>query len=196
MILVNGMPKSGTHAVMAWLSRMGLKRCPGVMFSADGRVQIAGKALSIGTLLDIPDNVFMQAHVAASLDLGGFCVLTVLRDPRNVLVSYCRHRSRHDELEVSIAEAIKDFWGQPFVPLYRDFLGWRGKSIVVRYEDLVADHVGDGASIYDDQPEWDSWIGNTRTGAPSNWEDHWDDEAERAFVESDGLDLLDRAGYI
>lgn len=197
MIVVNGLPKSGTHAVMAWLSRMGLKRCPGVIAPEDGRLKVHGSGgLSVHTLSVVPDNTFIQAHVPAELPLKGFSVVTVFRDPRNVLVSYVRHRARWSGAEITLAEAISDFWGAPFVDVYDSYLGWHGRCVAMKYESLAPDHVGDGSEIYaPDRPQWDKWIGNTRTGSPSDWRARWDDAAEEAWREAGGPALLARAGY-
>jgi hypothetical protein len=197
VIVVNGMAKSGTHAVMAWLSRMGLKRCPGVIAPDDGRLKVHGSGgLSVHTLSIVPDNTFIQAHVPASWALKRFSVVTIFRDPRNVLVSYVRHRLRWSGIELTLAGALGDFWGLSFVESYQSYLGWHGRSIVLRYEDLAADHVGEGSDIYaPDRPAWDQWIGNTRTGSPSDWREHWDDEAEEAWRKAGGPELLVRAGY-
>jgi hypothetical protein len=192
--VVNGIPKSGTHAMMAWLYRMGLKRVPGTILACgeDQELHVTGAmALTIDALRLAPDNVFILAHVNACHRLDGFRVVTVFRDPRNVLVSYCRHRMREEGLDIPISQAIEDFWGAPFVSLYSGFLNWRGRSIVVRYEDLPAGMIGDGRGMYSEAPR--DW--NTRTGSPSNWLEWWDSKAEETWSRHGGPDLLVRAGY-
>lgn len=189
MIVVNGLPKSGTHAVMSWLTQMGLKRRPGTILpSPDGLHVVGGDIHSIEQ--DGREGYFILAHVPARLALPG-SVITVFRDPRNVLVSYCRHREREDCDRPSLVEAIGSFWNQPFVPLYDSYLGWHGRSVVLRYEDMPSWQVGDGASLYAGQSR--DW--NTRTGSPSDWRDHWTQEAEEAWQDAGGVELLARAGY-
>lgn len=198
MIVANGLPKSGTHALMAWLSRMGLKRCPGVLHvRSDGDLMVEG-ALSIPTLSVMPDSTFIQGHVPFGHNLTGFSVVTILRDPRNVLISYIRHRAASwgGGKRYTVAEALEDFWGQPFVPAYESYLGWQGHSVILRYEEMPSRVIGDGGEIYTpDRPAWDKWIGNTRTGAPSQWLEHWTPSAEEAWQKAGGPALVRLADY-
>lgn len=191
--MVNGVPKSGTHAFMALLDRMGLKRCPGTILPIFDYLTVSGAAhLNMAALRAIPDNVYILGHVPTRYDLQGFRVITVFRDPRNCLVSYIRHRKREEGLHVSIPEALESYWDSgPFVAVYQSYLGWRGRSLVVRYEDIPADVAGDGSGIYAGQAR--DW--NTRTGEPSRWQDWWDAEAEAAWIAYGGLRLLVEAGY-
>jgi hypothetical protein len=187
MIIVNGCPKSGTHAVMSMLSKMGLSRvCPTVYSAAQARS------------FDALDHThYVAGHIPAPLSslgeeaLSGFLVFTIFRDPRNVLTSYCRFRKKIDDLDLSIANSLKDFWGHEFVPYYRSFLGWRepGRCIVLRYEDLPLHQMGDGSTLYSDQ-KW-----NTYTGSPSNWEVMWSDADCDAFDRAGGRELVEEAGY-
>lgn len=187
MVIVNGMPKSGTHAVMAWLADMGLKRRPGTILPAPMfKVRAVGVELE-AIKRDFREGMFVLAHVPASRSLWA-PTITVFRDPRNMLVSYCRHRMREDNIGISIPEAIRDYWGQPFVPTYISYLPWRGLCTTLRYEDL---RPSNGARIYEDHPR--DW--NTYTGCSSNWRDVWDGEAEDAWQEAGGPELLNRAGY-
>lgn len=189
MIIVNGIPKSGTHAVMAWFTRMGMQRHPGTLLPAPNGVRAAGVSLEQVKQNNRP-GMFILAHVPATRELWGN-VVTVFRDPRNMLVSYCRHREREDGFRPTLAEAIRDYWGQPFVPLYDSYLGWKGRSVVIYYEDLPPAQIGDGGSIYvGHDRDW-----NTRTGEPSDWRNEWNDEAEDAWRASDGPGLLRRSGY-
>jgi hypothetical protein len=190
VVVVNGCPKSGTHAAMALLDRMGLKRCPGTILGTTPgqKLHVAGSTLDLRAASAIPDNCYILGHVCAAHSLDGFPVVTVFRDPRNVLVSYCRHRAR-EGVAVTIPQALADFWGAPFTYVYRGFLGWFGVSMILRYEHLPEKVAGDGAGIYNGQ----AW--NTRTGAPSFWEDWWSAEAERAWVAHGGPSLLSAAGY-
>jgi hypothetical protein len=195
LICVNGCPKAGNHAAMALLDRVGLRRCPGTILPMGDGLYIDGVPwLSVAAARAMPDSVYILGHAPAGLAdaLAGFCLITVLRDPRAVLCSYVRHRKREDDLDISIPAALDAFfdWGG-FVPTYRSFLGWRGRAIVLRYEDLPPEQVGDGAGIY---PPGQAHL-NTRTGAPSRWQDFWDEEAEAAWTAAGGPGLLVEAGY-
>lgn len=178
---------------MALLDTMGLKRCPGTILCDNGiGIKITGAPwLNVTAAMQIPDNCYILGHVPSRFKLERFKVITVFRDPRNVLVSYCRHRKRTEGLDVTIPQAIGDFWGAPFVDVYSSFLGWKGRSVVVRYEDLPSSVVGNGSGIY--QQHSKDW--NTRTGSPSKWQEVWTEEDEAAWVKIKGQDLVESAGY-
>lgn len=178
---------------MALLDRMGLKRCPGTIYPIYDYLTVSGATnLNLAALRAVPDNVYTMAHVPARYELAGFRVITIFRDPRNCLVSYIRHRKREEGLDVTIPEALENYWDSgPFVAVYKSYLGWRGRSFVVRYEDLPADVAGDGSGIYAGHGR--DW--NTRTGVPSRWQDAWDEDAHAAWIRHGGLKLLADAGY-
>lgn len=203
MIIANGLPKSGTHALMAWLDSMGLKRHPGVLQVRDVKdgygygITYNGDR-SVDLLLDVPHNVYMHGHIpfseAAVDSLDGAMVITMFRDPRNVLVSYARYRSTEGPRNWTVKNAVQDFWGEPFVPRYRSYLGWRGNGLCIRFEDTTG--VGDGAGIYAGRrPAWDKVSHNTRTGAPSDWSEWWTPETQEVWERAGGPGLLEEAGY-
>lgn len=200
MLLVNGCPKSGTHAVMSWLNRLGLSRHRGTVIERGGRLTTIGleneegAPLSVHKLSGCPDTVFILSHVPSiyAKELGKFAVITVFRDPRNVLVSYCRYKLALNGQTLTLIQAMEDFWGQPFVEAYRSYLGWRGKSVIMNYENLPSSKVGDGSELYDGElVDW-----NTRTGAPSKWWEWWDDQTEEVWCEAGGQNLVDAVGYL
>jgi hypothetical protein len=170
---------------------MGLKRCPGTILHMHGYPYVEGiEHLSIAALRAMPNNCYVLGHVPSEYDLSGFRVLTILREPRDVLVSYCRHRKR-DGFIYDIPQALKDFWGAPFVETYRSFLGWRGRSVMMRYEDMPPSVIGDGKGIYEHHDR----DYNTRTGSPSDWRKVWDDGCEQAWINHGGPELLAVVGY-
>jgi hypothetical protein len=67
--------------------------------------------LGLKSLACLPDNVFIQAHVPADFTLRGFCILTVFRDPRNVLVSYVRHQKRWGGRDLTLAGSARRLLG-------------------------------------------------------------------------------------
>lgn len=173
---------------------MGLRRVPGTILPmGDDAVYVNGlPVLSVDAARAIPDNCYLVGHVPAKYDLTGFRLIMVLRDPRNCLVSYIRHRKREDGLRVTVQQALDNYWDQgPFVEVYRSFLGWIGRAIVIRYEDMPPSQIGDGSGIYRDHDR--DW--NTRTGTPSQWSDIWTDKIEAAWQRHGGPQLLVQAGY-
>lgn len=191
MIVCNGIPKSGTHALMALLDTMGLRRHPGTILPGPEPYISSMPRLSLASLQSVPDNVYILAHVPASIRLEGFKILTIFRDPRNVLLSYIAHRLRRDNLIYTFNQGLTDFWGYPFIGAYRGYLGWRGRAAVIRYEDLPEHVVGNGSGIYRGTAH--DW--NTRTGKPNRWQSSWDATIEQAWAAAGGNELLAEAGY-
>jgi hypothetical protein len=195
-LIVNGAPKSGTHAFAAFLNRVGARRCPGTLLGCtkDQDLHVSGAPWATMDLLRlVPDSCYLIGHVAAchAQALEGLPVVTMMRDPRNMLISYRRHRKRVDGVEVSTAEALEDYWGAPFAEVYRGFLAWRGLAAIVRYEDVPAAVAGDGSGIYCRHDAGH----NTRTGQPSDWVEEWRAEDHRAWRAAGGPELLEAAGY-
>jgi hypothetical protein len=177
---------------MALLDTMGLKRVPGTILPKNGHPAVHGVPdLGMAAVRMIPDNCYILAHVPSTYQLEGLRVITVFRDPRNVLVSYCRYRNAENGLNVRVHQALDDFYGSPFCMVYRGYLGWRGRSLCLRYEEIPEQVAGQGQGIYAREPR--DW--NTRTGKPSRWQDWWDEEAQAAWIRTGGLSLLHEAGY-
>lgn len=204
MLVISSVPKAGSHAVMALLARMGLTRqagtiqantpdqTPHIDFGEDGKASGDEFTEWLRQYREhYSDRYFVLAHVCAASAklLDGFPVLTVFRDPRNCLTSYCRHRARTDGAQFTIAQAIADYWGAPFIPTYQGYLPWRGRAVVMRFEDLPPAVVGNGDSIYPNQ----NW--NTRTDQHSDWVNDWQREDHAAWREAGGRELARDAGY-
>src|SRR3990167_219542 len=85
MILANGCPKSGTHALMAWLEGLGLKRMAGVVKVWDGSPRLRAELDGLPCIGD-----FIHSHIPFGYDVGSHRVITIILDPRNVLLSYAR----------------------------------------------------------------------------------------------------------
>ena len=198
MWLISSVPKAGSHAAAAFFDRVGSRRQPGTVLGTTPAqsVHVSGaNGVTLDALRMVPDNVYMIAHVCAAHAgvLTGFQIISVVRDPRDCLTSYCRHRRRVDGLDLTIADALEDYWGGgEFVPLYRGFLGWRDEeAMILRYENMHPAVVGNGSGIYcvHDAEH------HTRTGSPSNWVDDWSAADHRAFRAAGGRALLEEAGY-
>lgn len=196
MVLINGCPKSGTHAVMELLASMGVERAPGIVNHDNGVVGVFAtpadpNPVSMDEVRTPGPPRFIHAHVpAGDWDLGAARVIAVLRDPRNVLVSWTRWRNRDTVTEAALLDALDWFYDTgPFVEVYRSFLGWRGRALVVRYEDVPRDF--SRVDLYEEaEQDRSTWM-----SSPSDWRACWTTRVDEAFREAGGLEMLVEAGY-
>jgi hypothetical protein len=164
-VLVTSIPKSGTHLVeRALLSFPGLRHCGRRTLSAWDTLEPE----TWSALARIRPGQFALAHLPAFaelspwLDEAGIRTLFVIRDPRDVLVSYSRYVT---ELERShpahahfaalpddaarLLAAIEGMAGvvAPIDELLRRYAGWLepGRALVVRFEELVGPRGGGDA---------------------------------------------------
>ena len=187
MIVANGVPQSGTHALMASLAAEGRKRLPGLFEGRPGRpfyikpTAADPEPASLNDALKASDDYFIHGHVACGRGLEKLpCrVVTIRRDPRNVLISYARKSGR------ALLEVLRNFYGLPFVRVYRSFLGW---PVVVRYEDMG---FVEGPNLYEDSPV----DASTWTGDPSDWRKEWTTDFEVEWRRAKGPKLVADAGY-
>ncbi len=108
------------------------------------------RGLPLDAHVDLPSPRYFSFHAQYDRTLAK--VVNVVRDPRDVLVSYFHHRRRveadfHDSLETFVAEnrMRPSDWGE-------HVSGWlrgakSGRVLVTRYEDLQADPVAEFSRI-------------------------------------------------
>lgn len=179
---------------MAWLAMMGLRRVPGLL---DGMKRnrlllrptcAYPEVASLEAAAALPHNHFVHGHVPADVPLpAGVKVVTILRHPRNVLVSYARWRGLDDP-----AVGLRGgFCRRRFVAVYRRFLGWRGRALVLRYEDMPRMFTAGAPDLYADAEE----DHDTMMAVPSDWRDVWSPEMDAAWRQAGGPQLERDAGY-
>jgi hypothetical protein len=174
MILVNGIPKSGTHALL--------------------------KAVQ---LLGIPDDAVRLEHLPFGLLPDGVNKhIYIIRHPRNVLVSYCRWQNRPVAAGMLIG-FMRSFEGKSFADYWQTFSGWMTDpaTFVVRYEALLANSaviakiaaylgvpclVDAFANIPGLTPTW--------TGAPSDWSTVWNRDIDAEW-QKDCQGIQEAMGY-
>lgn len=202
MILANGCPKSGTHALMAWLAMMGMKRIPGLVDGRRGRLEAELRpteaypdTVSLNKASERPHRYFCHSHVPSDCRIPDrLKVINIVRDPRNVLVSHARFRCVDGDIKgCCLAALLREGFGKrPFMEVYRSFLGWEKRgAAVVRYEQLSRDFLAGAPGLYAgamcDQ--------STLNKRPTDWREHWTDDLEAAWSRLGGEALLRDAGY-
>lgn len=199
MIVCNGCPKSGTHALMSLIAMTGASRLAGVL---DGRPANGPKLVvrptkadpcvdSLKVNLAKPHGHYIHGHVPVHhwLDLTKAKVITIVRDPRNVLTSYLRAK-KADLNPHNLKLALNDFYGEPFYSLYLSFLGWKNFGAIVRFENIPRDFAPPDP-VYREAKRDHS----TKTQHAMDWSEWWCPETERLWNDAKGPALLKAAGY-
>lgn len=181
MIIANGMPKSGTHALMAHLEAKGLRRYPGIIKGRDKGIDLRHLG---GWDEPIEGYDFVHGHVPtkARKAAEGFDIVTIFRDPRNVLASYARAFKAKWGGRPNFIAAMDDFFGRPFAAVAAEYVEWPKFSEIVRYEDLQP-------------PVSATRLSQTWTGSPSHWREWWTPEIDAAWHKRDGSEIVTKFGY-
>jgi hypothetical protein len=158
MILVNGIPKSGTHALLKGVELLGI---PASNITLDH--------LPFGPL---PENT--EKHIF------------IIRHPRNIIISYCRWINKPVTTGMLIG-CIQDFQEKHFADYCNDFIPWLTDTdtYVIKYEDLcISDTALRSVANYLEIPYLEDAFPNlpgltaTWTGSPSDWTTIWNDEID------------------
>jgi hypothetical protein len=182
-VLVNGFPKSGTHALVKGCQLLGL-------LPANDQFE-AGRV--------------MLGHFPHPGPFPrGTQHLHIIRHPRNCLISMCRFKGMPVTTGFLLGHLQRYGEHGPMAALARGFLPWLSVPTVhtLRYEDLMAsDAALRGVAAFLDLPYLEDAFANlpgltmTWTGSPSRWEDHWNADLDRAWVDSGMADVQARLGY-
>ncbi|MEJ2125544.1 MAG: hypothetical protein P8Y47_12265 [Alphaproteobacteria bacterium] len=138
----------------------------------------------IDELYSVPDSYFIHAHVRGRFKdaLAGFSVINVIRDPRNQLTSRIVWDNRELCADV-LEEYMLNTRGEPFCETYKDYAGWRGTAITMRYEDIPYDFARNNPAS------------STTIMPVENFHKDWTNDMHSVFVQHGGNELLQWAGY-
>lgn len=198
MIVCNGCPKSGTHSLLSLVSLTNSTRVKGLLEGREGHGKLRIRPTSadprtstIEDALNLPHSYYVHAHVSAvwAPMLKKAKVITIIRHPKNTITSALRARSKPLNSD-SLLKAMQSYYGHPFVETYRSFLGWRGNSVIVRFEDIPIDFAS-SENVYCDSIKDNS----TFSGAHSDWRSWWNQSCEEVWRKFGGHKLLKEAGY-
>ena len=163
-VICNGIPKSGTHAL-------------------ERAVQLLG---------------CLTQHTHTPYDSSQGRQIVIFRHPKNVLVSWLRHQGI-GVTEGHLIGLCKEFRGLPLYDAFAEYTPYlHDKDVLtVRFESLFSDggETLNRIAQYLDVPvppdAYGNIVGLTRsyTGKLSNWEDHWSELVESAWVEGRGPEV-------
>lgn len=178
-VLANGVPKSGTNVLIKLGELMGFKT---------GNCTRENKPTVPGG--------FNHGHVSSlyrDVVQDNFDVhIQIIRDPRNVLLSWCRHRER-DWSEESLLWGIENYHeGVSMAQYYSLFVPWIAEHdvVFVRFETMFTSpleimNVCKAVGVPYDRSFIENLEGGTRTyyADHSDWPKHWTPKVDRKWHE-------------
>ena len=216
MIICNGCSKSGTHFLTSLMKAMGKTQLGGTLIKRPNAPLRTTTIYPLAAFFAADNDHFVHAHLIwraqLAAQLAAHRHLFIIRNPRNIALSWMRHRSRQTESLTESAALLErivrgGMFGQSvpsFIDLHR---GWLTDDHVcaVRFEDLVAHdedslvriaaHVG----AVPDPAYYEGAFGegSTYTTRLSDWADspYWSEVVETAWHESGGPRVSAALGY-
>lgn len=216
MIVCNGCSKSGTHFLTSLMAAMGKTQLGGTLIKRPSRPLFVTSKRKLSSLFEEDNDHYIHSHLIHSPSLAeklaGHRHVFILRNPRNIAISWMRHRIKQDpSLEASEALLMKivlgGMFGRPVSEFISLHLPWVQEDDVccVRFEDLIARDQGalDGIAAHvgaqADPAHYDAAFGKgaTFTGSFSDsWDNpHWTDAVEQTWVAAGGPAVEAAAGY-
>lgn len=172
-ILCNGFPKTGNHALQK-------------------AIELLGQPVSV-------NHIPFTEGIDADIDLH----LHVIRDPRDIVVSWLRHNSESVTPGLFISR-FRKFQFKSLIEEMADYEGWLTdpRTIIIRYENLVTDiHVMEDIATFMNVPylngAWEELPGLTRTwnAVKSDHKSIWTSDVQKVWADEGGNELLKRWGY-
>lgn len=173
----------------------GLEKVPGLLEGRSKNIgmntnPVHGGKITLEHIKHTSNKYFIHGHVKAKF--AEFVVQRlrctvhhVIRDPRNVLISYSRYRNKTPEI------MLTKRWYGPFVQFCRGFVGWEQYATIYKYEDIWGHAAYLPGNLYvGAKNDLDTW-----TGAPSDWREWWTDEIDKIWCDQGGPELVRELGY-
>lgn len=208
MIFCNGCSKTGTHIATNLCESIGRKKIDGTVVKRkpDSYFAMKGTA-NLERLFSFSNKNFVHSHIAYAKQLeftfASHKNLLTIRNPRDVAVSWMRHRTREDESLVESKELLirlisGGMFGTSVPEFYRGFLGWLDVEnvYIIKFEDFIERKVDlSGVTDYLQADitclEYSGFLGGsvTYTGSYSNWRQWWDADVHKAWKAHGGTDI-------
>lgn len=205
MIFCNGCSKSGTHILTNLCKVAGLKQLGGTVIKRkpSREFEMVGEN-KLQRVFRLPNGRFVHSHIAyalsAELALVKHKHLFILRNPRDIAVSWMRHRAKQDP---SLKEGYpllkkliqQGMYGESVPDFFLGFVEWLDKQniYVVKFEDVKSTSF-DFTPMFEylgiEAPEESIksalGVGPTFNKRTSDWRDVWTDELQDIWKDSNG----------
>jgi len=220
MIFCNGCSKTGTHILTSFVKALGYPQIGGTIIKRTPKSSLKNKGSTLLKEVFEKDNqYYIHAHMAYTQNLsvristGQHKHLFIIRDPRNVAVSWMRHRIKQLSGKGEQVLPSKQFLEQiirgkmfnmPVAKYYGGFTPWIGapNTLCIRFEYFFEhfDNVADDIVNYlaaNKRPSRKEVYGKstTYTGSWSEWQDWWSEDIQRAWRDTGGDLLTYNLGY-
>lgn len=216
MIVCNGCSKSGTHFLTSLMLSMGKEQLGGTLIKRPSRkLYFTGKR-PLADLFSSNNDSFVHAHLIHRKPLAerlrDHKHLFIVRHPRNIAISWMRHRLKQDaSLQASEELLLKIVSGGMFGHAVAKFVElhvpWTQQQEVctVRFEDLVArdggtlQRIATHVDVPKDKAHFENAFGkgSTYMGSFSDWSnsEFWTTAVEDAWLDSGGAKVEQELGY-
>lgn len=205
MIFCNGCSKTGTHILTNICRSLNKKQIGGTLVKRKPESPIILKGTAnIEKVFSFGNTLYVHSHIAYADQLEFSFTkhkhLMTIRHPRNLAVSWMRHRLKQDSNLVASHELLASLisggmFGESIPQFYSNFFGWLNVSNihVIKFEEFVSrQHDLSSTEHYlkakPGSLSYDTILGNssTFTGSYSLWEDWWDSTVDSAWKKAGG----------
>ncbi len=218
MIFCNGCSKTGTHLITNLVKLANIRQIGGTIVKRHDKFPLTMKgSTSIAEIMSKDNTYFVHAHLAYKehlnkrLVLGKHKMIHIIRNPRNVAVSWLRHKNKLNPKLKLTKENFKlilqdGMFQMAVAKHYSGYTPWTEQDnvLTVRFEDLVSrDKVVHTKKVFDyigtDLPDIDkidtSQNSPTYTGRFSEWIEWWGSEVDIIWKKTEGFKLERKLGY-
>ena len=217
MLICNGCSKTGTHILTTLAKEGGLNQLGGTLIKRrpNTELKVTSNRL-LKEVLALDNQNFIHGHVAYKPFLEGRLIdsghkmVHIVRNPRNVAISWMRHRNKQSpNFRVSEENLLKiienKMFGMSVVEYYSGFTGWINSKLALnlKFEEIFEEKKKTVKSFSSylqlDHKEIDMnkvfGRGSTFTGNWSDWKEWWSQDVEEAWIRSSGIELEEKLGY-
>lgn len=198
MIVCNGVPKNGTHALLKAVELLG--------------VPVRWRNIQGAELHHLPHGQLPYAHKRTGEFMRGELsaddrLIHIIRNPKNAFISWMRMQGLPLTTGMIMARLQNHEESGSYIQSYEPFHGWLTDphALVVRYEELISDNgetikkIAEYLGVKYQEDAFENLPGHTMTWNPQHSDyktlDAWNEDVEAIWQKLGGNELSERLGY-